>query len=1001
LESPVFANRSTADNVRQESEVNRHESAAITRLAAATLSVLIVSVPVHALGQNEPEVSFLRTHFVTDDGLPGSVVDDAVQTPDGFLWLVADGQDLVRFDGKRFHRFEKVAARRLAVAPNGDLLVGTLNGLIRIPSSSFNQSTLSGLAIQRPGPDKASLITTLRIIRNGELLVGTENGLFRYEQDRFVAVVPSASIRRVEEAPDGHLLITTGTGFMELAGVEVVPHPGLSDRLGVKDNEIFQVLKDRRNNTWYATSKGVARETSGRIEKLGTYAQFAWPVVLYEDGQGAVWLGKQGGLYRATATRLELVDADLQVRSLYGDRDGNLWVGSNGDALFRFKPSPVLVFTTRDGLPGDVIMTVLAAHDGAVWTGANCGGLTRFDGRRFQTYNESAGLANTCVWALAEDSKHALWIGTWGGGAFRFHDGKFTQYSTTQGMVSTIITSIVVARDGTLWFGSRDGGVSRLRNGQFRNYTTANGLSSTHVLRVFEDRAGVVWVGTREGLYRIVGERAEAFSSVPTEYVHPLGQDRQGGLLFNISKTTVLRLDSGRTDAITGLPDPWDVIETAQGELWFGGRAFSRVQPGVLAQRLSRDGPLDHELFSVADGLATAQASTGVPSLALTPDGKVWAATGKGLAQFDPRRLPSTNAKPTIYLTGITVGRDAAPTGHELSLPPGTNHVEIDFAAIEISSPEKIHLQYRLDDVDSEWLDASSDARAIYTQVPVGTHALHVRACNRNGIWDRQGVAISITQQPHFYQTRPFVAATLVLGLLLVGGIHRLRVRQISRTMTARFDERLDERTRVARDLHDTFLQTVQASKMVAEHALKDSADHSRMVRAMDQLSTWLGQATEEGRAALNSLRASTNETNDLAEALRRAIDECRQGSQAEMSVSVNGDVREMHPVVRDEVYRIGYEAIRNACTHSGGDRLEVSLDYGHDLTLRIRDNGVGIDPSVVEKGRDGHFGLPGIRERSERIRGRFTVVSAPSSGTVIMLVVPGLTAFRTRRRTH
>jgi signal transduction histidine kinase len=237
----------------------------------------------------------------------------------------------------------------------------------------------------------------------------------------------------------------------------------------------------------------------------------------------------------------------------------------------------------------------------------------------------------------------------------------------------------------------------------------------------------------------------------------------------------------------------------------------------------------------------------------------------------------------------------------------------------------------------------------------------------------------------------------ITLGIMLVVLIYRLRVAQISRMLSARFDERLAERTRVAREIHDTFLQTVQGSKMVADHALKNPADHTRMVRAMEQLSTWLAQATEEGRAALISLRGSTTEKNDLAEAFRRAIDECGRGSSVKISFSVNGNFRELHPVVRDEVYRIGYEAIRNSCTHSGGNHLEVTLEYARDLTLRISDNGVGIDSEVVEKGKEGHFGLPGMKERAERIGGKFTLHSSPHSGTTITLVVPGRTAFSTR----
>jgi signal transduction histidine kinase len=215
--------------------------------------------------------------------------------------------------------------------------------------------------------------------------------------------------------------------------------------------------------------------------------------------------------------------------------------------------------------------------------------------------------------------------------------------------------------------------------------------------------------------------------------------------------------------------------------------------------------------------------------------------------------------------------------------------------------------------------------------------------------------------------------------------------------MSARFDERLHERTRMARDLHDTFLQTIQGSKLVADDALDPSTDPARMRRAMEQLSVWLGRATEEGRAALNSLRTSTTEKNDLAAAFRRAMEECRIHTSMEASLSVVGEAREMHPIVRDEVYRVGYEAIRNACVHSQASQMRVELTYDHDLALRVSDNGVGVDPAVADRGREGHFGLQGMRERAARIVGKLTLVSSASSGTEIKLVVPGSIIYRER----
>ena len=223
----------------------------------------------------------------------------------------------------------------------------------------------------------------------------------------------------------------------------------------------------------------------------------------------------------------------------------------------------------------------------------------------------------------------------------------------------------------------------------------------------------------------------------------------------------------------------------------------------------------------------------------------------------------------------------------------------------------------------------------------------------------------------------------------------QLRLRQVARQFNIRLEERIGERTRMARELHDTFLQTIQGSKLVADDALESSTDPIRMRRAMQQLSVWLASAMMEGRAALNSLRTVTTQTNDLAESLRRVAGDGLIPSSMAATFSVVGAAREMHPIVRDEIYRIGYEAIRNACMHSGASRLEVELRYARDLTLGVDDNGTGIDPAIAHKGKDGHFGLQGMRERAARIGGKFTLRRSSDFGTEIRLIVPGGLIFR------
>jgi signal transduction histidine kinase len=329
------------------------------------------------------------------------------------------------------------------------------------------------------------------------------------------------------------------------------------------------------------------------------------------------------------------------------------------------------------------------------------------------------------------------------------------------------------------------------------------------------------------------------------------------------------------------------------------------------------------------------------------------------------------------------------------TLPALTGRLEIDFAGLNLSTPERVRCRYELEGTDKGWQDAGTRREAFYTNLSPGKHRFRMNARNVGGEWNKEDTVLEFSVAPAWFQTYWFFALCAALASLIVWALYRIRVRQIAQAMSVRFDERLAERTRIARDLHDTLLQTIQGSKLVADSALRRSADPSPMRGSMEQLSVWLGRATDEGRAALNSLRTSTIETNDLAEAFRRSIEECRIHSSMEASFFVVGQVSEMHPIVRDEVYRIGYEAIRNACAHSQATQLQVELTYAEDLILRIRDNGVGINHVIVDEGKEGHFGLQGMRERALRIMAKLTVESSADTGTEIKLVVPGSIIYR------
>jgi signal transduction histidine kinase/ligand-binding sensor domain-containing protein len=964
------------------------------------LLLLVLSVHLCAQQVSARQANYIRTHFSTENGFTSSQVDDIVQSREGFLWLRVEGAFLARFDGQHFRVSDELRpVSSLALAPNGDLWFGNNGSVKQIKGGALRQ--LSGPASVSYRLPSGVLGLVLHFTLEGVLWVGTDHRLYRLEHEKLATVMEGPYIERIEEGANGHLWITTRTGLMEWDGVRAIAHPEVASQLGIKAEDLFHVLEDRHGVIWFCTANGVARRAGGKIEKLSPWGTHGHATTrVYEDPLGRMWFARKEGLFQLAATGLEPVAPGMQVRRLYGDRDGNLWVGTNGDGLYRFREAAGRTYTTADGLPNNVAMTVLTAHDGSLWTGFNCGGISRFDGHSFRTYNEKDGLLNSCVWSLAEDARHDLWIGTWGGGLFRLHNGTFTQYSKPQGLSGEIVRSVVASRDGTVWFvgGSE---VGRIRDGQVRNYTSTDGLSYDRYIEVYEDRSGGIWLGSTQGIEHLVGDRFQRFIISGAVGTRLLGEDSVGALYFGEQWSPgalqrIFRVLKDHQIQVLSAPSgEQEVRETKQGDVWLFSRDTRRFPPGSLQQVYRRDEPADYETFGFQDGLPSSGVNSADPASAMTPDGKLWFATSEGLASLDLPRMSRAEIKPTIYVEQILVGRNAQTPSYELTLPAGTHHLELNFNAIDVTSPEKIRLQYRMDGIDSEWLDASPPGHAIYSTLPPGRHAFHMRATNRNGIWDRTGALYYVTQQPYFYQTKSFLALCIATGLLIVWAVYRVRVKQIARAIGARFDERLFERTRIARELHDTLLQTIQGSKLVADSALKQSSDPARMHGALSQLSLWLGRATEEGRAALNSLRTSTTETNDLAEAFRRAIEECRLENSMEASFSVVGDTREMHPIVRDEVYRIGYEAIRNACVHSQASKLQVTLSYAEELGVRVTDDGVGIDVLIADHGKEGHFGLQGMRERAARIAGKLTITSSAASGTEIKLVVPGKIIYR------
>jgi signal transduction histidine kinase len=548
-------------------------------------------------------------------------------------------------------------------------------------------------------------------------------------------------------------------------------------------------------------------------------------------------------------------------------------------------------------------------------------------------------------------------------GVYHWANGVWTHFGNLDGLPRDTAVSLLTDSLGRIWFGYMGSKIALLDGDHVRIFSSKDGLQVVNI-QAIDEHAGHFWIGGGRGLALFRDNRFQS--------INPAG-----------------------TAEFTGVSG---IVETANGDLWLNATpgifhiAAAEIEPAIKE-------PSYHvrcNFFGVLDGLiGKAVQLRPIPTAVESSDGRLWFSTTTGVVQIDPKHLLRNRIPPSVFIRSVESSGVVHSSPRAINLPPLSTNIHIEYTAPDLSVPERVRYRYKLEGLDKGWQDAGTRREAFYTNLGPGHYRFHVIACNEDGVWNNVGAVVQFTIAPARFQTWWFFALCAGAAFLILSVLYRMRVRQVAGAMAARFDDRLAERTRIARDFHDTLLQTIQGGKLVADSALKQSADPTPMRGAMEQVSVRLGRATEEGREALNSLRTSTTETNDLAEAFRHSIDECRIHSFMEASFSVVGEVSEMHPTVRDEVYRIGYEAIHNSCVHSQAAQLQVELTYAEDLILRVRDNGVGIDPAIVGECREGHFGLQGMRERARRIMARLTVEPSAPSGTEIKLVVPGSIIYR------
>lgn len=949
-----------------------------------------------------------------------------VQTQDGYVW-VGTKSGLLRFDGVRFvpwnpehgEHLPSNEITRLLVARDGSFWIGTRAGLSRWKNGELTNYTSAPGGILSLLEDREGNIWFQKLEANeragplcevvGEMVRchGVNDGVpFARGGDALAEDQQGTLWVGGETAllhwKNGLTSILTPRGLNRNAGME-----GITGLAFAPGGTLFVGMGVR------GPGLGLQRLIEGRWGPVKTSDLDGSDLVvsaLYPDREGALWIGtRDRGIYRLYRNEFEHFDGTKglssdDVWSFSEDREGNLWVATS-EGVDRFSDTKVTSFSSSEGLCSGEIDSVLASRDGSLWVGG-AGALSILRNGKVSCLRTGQGLPGSQVTSILEDHAGRMWIGI-DDTLSVYEKGRFREVKRQNRKPIGLVRGITEDAENSIWVTVMGPPATLIRIEGLTVKELHPEPDLPGARRIAADPAGGIWMGLLNGdlaHYRAGTPKRYQFPHDSAAQVHQLLVTDDGSVL---AATTygLVGLQTGKSSILAaqnGLPCEAVNAMTfdSQGNLWlFMDCALGKLErAGLQAWWLDPQVKVPIQTFDALDGVRTGQAP--FDAATRSPDGHLWFVNGQFLETIDPAQSAQTLA-PLVRIEQIVADRKNYSIVGLVHLPSLTRDLEIDYAGLSFAAPQKVSFRYRLEGHDRSWQEPGTRRQAFYSNLHPGTYHFRVIARNGDGVWNEEGATLDFNISPAWFQTIWFRMLSLVAATAMLWAIYRFRVRRIASAMSSRFDERLEERTRMARDLHDTFLQTIQGSRMVVDLALKNSDDPNRMRQALEQLSDWLVRATQEGRSALHSLRESTSETNDLAGAFRRALEDCRRETAIETSFSITGDAREMHPVVRDEVYRIGYEAIRNACSHSSGSRIDVALNYGNDLTLQVGDDGIGIDPVIAETGRDGHFGLQGIRERAERIGAKLTVSSSPNSGSEIKVIIPGQIIFRKPRATQ
>lgn len=940
--------------------------------------------------------------------MPASVLALA-QTPDGRLWIGADA-GLLRFDGVRFQPWKPPSGQQLtgelitALTParDGSLWIGTRQGLSHWKDPSLqNYRTSTGPA----GPGVAAIL----VDGAGTVWAGTagyrSGGLCRVEGNDLRCYGPA------DGQPGFAVLSLLGDrqGSLWAGGIGVRELTAGGPRINPlldPDGEIYSIVEDRQGVIWVAG--GALKQLRG--SQLVPYQVFEGnqklhAKVLLADRDGGLWIGTRGqGLVRLYQGRIDrFTHADgLSGDTVYGlleDREGNIWVGTDG-GLERFREFAVTTISSREGLSDGAVGSVFGARDGGIWIGTT-GGLNRMEDRRVTSYGKASGLPSGNIMGIFQERAGRLWVSTDAGLAYsdgsRFRSPQLP-FDLKAGLMAAAEDS-----DHSVWLSVPQHGLVQLRDGGLAEVVPWSRFENKQAWALEPDPGdGGLWLGFAQGgiAYYKPGQ--------PIRWHTPEGPlDRQAvmdllrmrdGSLWIATQGGLGRLWNGQLATLTvanGLPCDriHSMVEDGNGALWLStGCGLVRISGADLSNWSAHPANrVPVKVFDAGDGMRSWPKPVGYfRRAAKSADGRLWFAVIDGVAVVDPNHLPENRLPPPVKIEEITSGHTTYSVNPHLRLPPLTRELRIAYTAPSFVAPNKVRFRYRLDGFDKEWNDDDGLRQAVYTNLPPRRYTFRVIACNNDGVWNTAGASADFSIDPALYQTNWFRFACLCGLSLLLWSLHRLRLRKMEAALNLLYQERISERTRIAREMHDSLLQNICGLALQLDGLAKLATIPAFARDQLHEIRKETERCLREAREFVWELRLPTLEEKDLPEALREAGEQIVGGQAVQFHTTVKGSRRPATPKVQQHLVKIVQEATRNAIRYSRAKEIEMHIVYLDTDSIRVQlhDDGCGFDLEQASL-KSGHWGLTTMRERAQQIGAELKICSTPGHGTELEIVAP------------